>query len=105
MSTSNAAAEPVPDAQGRAAAEPCGCDEAIERLYEYLDAEIPEPECLRIAAHLAICTSCHDAASAERHVRTLLRRSCLERAPEALRVRVLAEMIVHRGRGAVGTTD
>jgi anti-sigma factor (TIGR02949 family) len=82
--------------------EPCGCDEAIGRLFEYLDAEMPEPDCVRVAAHLAVCASCHDAASAERHVRELLRRSCQQTAPEALRVRVVAEMIVRRVRGAVG---
>jgi anti-sigma factor (TIGR02949 family) len=81
---------------------PCGCDEAISRLYEYLDAEMPEPDCLRVAAHLAVCADCHDAAGAERHVRELLRRSCVERAPETLRMRVVAEMIVRRVRGVVG---
>lgn len=98
MSRSSAADadENRPDGAG-----PCDCTEAIDRLYEYLDAELPEPDCLRISAHLAVCESCHDAAGAERHIRSLLRRSCLERAPETLRVRVLAEMIVRRVRGAV----
>ena len=106
MSAAAPAAGPAPGAEERRATagpqgEACGCDEAINRLFEYLDAEVPEPDCLRIAAHLAVCTDCHDAAGAERHVRALLRRSCQERAPEALRVRVYAEMLVRRVRGAV----
>lgn len=74
----------------------CGCDEAIDRLFEYLDAELPEPDCLRLAAHLAVCDGCLDAASAEKHVRDLLRRSCAESAPETLRVRVVSQLTVWR---------
>lgn len=75
---------------------PCGCEEAIDRLFEYLDAEMSEPDCLRVAAHLAVCDGCLDAASAERHVRELLRRSCTQAAPETLRVRVVAQFSVRR---------
>lgn len=72
----------------------CGCEEAIDRLFEYLDAELPEPDCLRLAAHLAVCDGCLDAASAERHVRELLRRSCTEAAPDTLRLRVVSQLTV-----------
>ncbi len=75
---------------------PCGCDEAIDRLFEYLDAELPEPDCLRLAAHIAVCDGCLDAAGAERHVRDLIRRSCAESAPETLRVRVVSQLTVWR---------
>ena len=80
----------------RPAEGPCGCDEALARLFEYLDAELPEPDCLRLAAHLAVCDHCLDAASAEKHLRALLRRSCVERAPEELRVRVVTQLTVLR---------
>ncbi len=73
---------------------PCGCDEAIERLFEYLDSEVTDSDCLRIAAHLGVCDGCLDAASAEKHVRELIRRSCVESAPEELRVRVVAQLTV-----------
>jgi anti-sigma factor (TIGR02949 family) len=81
--------------------DPCGCEEAIDRLFEYLDAEMPESDTLRVGAHLAMCHSCEDAAGAEQHVRELLRRSCRESAPETLRVRVIAELMVRRVRGSV----
>lgn len=79
----------------------CGCEEAIDRLFEYLDAEMPESDTLRVTAHLKACHSCEDAASAEQHVRELLRRSCRESAPETLRVRVIAELTLRRVRGSV----
>lgn len=78
------------DAQGQA--RPCGCDEAIARLYEYMDAELPESDCARLAAHLAVCPTCHDAVSAEEHLRAVLRRSCVEAAPERLRLRVVTQI-------------
>lgn len=80
----------------------CECDEAIDRLFEYLDAEMPESDTLRVSAHLAACHGCEDAAGAERHVRELLRRSCLESAPETLRMRVVAQLLVREVRGSVG---
>jgi anti-sigma factor (TIGR02949 family) len=95
----SAARTPAGDGAPRAAAAPCGCEEALARLFEYLDAELPEPDCLRLAAHLAVCEHCLDAAGAEEHVRTLIRRSCVERAPEALRVRVVAQLTVLRFGG------
>ncbi len=77
----------------------CGCEEAIDRLFEYLDSEMPESDTARVSAHLAACHGCEDAAGAERHVRELLRRSCLESAPETLRVRVVAQLMVRQVRG------
>jgi len=85
------------------AGSPCGCEEAIDRLFEYLDAEVPDADCLRIAAHLAVCAGCHDAAGAEQHVRELIRRSCVEAAPEELRVRVVASLSVLRVDGGPAT--
>jgi anti-sigma factor (TIGR02949 family) len=94
----------TPDGAGDGSAAPCGCEEALARLFEYLDAELPEPDCLRLAAHLAICEHCLDAAGAEEHVRSLIRRSCVEPAPEALRVRVVAQLSVLRVQGRLSTS-
>ncbi len=90
------------DADAPGARERCECDEAIDRLFEYLDAEMPESDLVRVSAHLAACHGCEDAAGAERHVRELLRRSCLESAPERLRVRVVAQLSVRQVRGRTG---
>lgn len=84
------------DDAGAGAATPCGCEEALDRLFEFLDAELPSPDRGRLAAHLSVCPHCLDAASAERHVRALIRRSCTERAPETLRMRVIAQLTVMR---------
>ena len=79
-----------------ATAGPCGCEEAINRLFEYLDAEMPESDCRRLREHIVACDDCHHAADAEQHVRELLRRSCVEQAPEALRVRVITQILLRR---------
>ena len=76
----------------------CDCREALERLFEYLDSEMPDSDCRRLRDHISACQACHDAADAEQHVRELLRRSCTESAPSALRVRVLTQILVRRSR-------
>lgn len=81
----------------------CGCEEAINRLFEFLDAEVSDWDRRRIEAHIAGCASCDDAASAERHVRALLRRSCREAAPESLRLRVVAQLVVGRIPGRLAS--
>lgn len=102
MSNAEPGAGPTPGADRRpASAGPCGCQEAIDRLFEYVDAEMPLTDTVRVAAHLAVCDSCEDAAGAERHVRDVLRRSCHEMAPEALRTRVVSALSVRRVRGSL----
>jgi anti-sigma factor (TIGR02949 family) len=101
MSAARPSAGPNPG-DGDVVGHDCECDEAIDRLFEYLDAEMPESDTLRVAAHLAACHGCEDAAGAERHVRELLRRSCQESAPETLRIRVVAQLMVRQVRGSLG---
>lgn len=76
----------------------CRCEEALERLEEYLDSEIEELDANRLRAHLSECVSCFGEAEVERRVKALLRRSCYETAPETLRVRVRTEITVLRAR-------
>ncbi len=76
----------------------CDCREALERLFEFLDSEMPDSDCRRLKEHIAACQACHDAVDAEQHVRELLRRSCTESAPSALRVRVITQILVRRSR-------
>lgn len=74
----------------------CNCAEFVEKLFALLDSEILGPEADVLRSHLARCPECTRVAEAESHVRELLRRSCRERAPEALRVRVRTQLTVMR---------
>jgi mycothiol system anti-sigma-R factor len=44
--------------------------------------------------HLAECSPCLAELSAEELIKALVRRSCIERAPEALRLRIFARLSV-----------
>lgn len=79
-----------------APADRCRCDEALDRLEEYLDHETSEVDTSRLQVHLAECASCLDEADYERRLRALLRRSCAEVAPETLRMRVVSQITVIR---------
>lgn len=65
------------------------CREALERLYLLLDHETDDATCEEIRAHLDSCADCLDAFDLEVLVKSLVSRSCQERAPEPLRQRVL----------------
>ncbi len=74
----------------------CGCDDLARRLDALLDAELEEAECRRLRRHMESCAECHRAADAEQHLRSLIRRSCREHAPDTLRVRVISQITVLR---------
>jgi anti-sigma factor (TIGR02949 family) len=85
--------------------ERCHCEEALDRLEEYLDSEMGDLDADRLREHLAECSSCLDEAELERRYRALLRRSCCEVAPETLRLRVRAELTVIRARTSGSVAD
>lgn len=78
--------------------EGCQCEEALDKLEEYLDSEVGELDANRLRAHLEECTSCFGEAEVEQRLRAVLRRSCYETAPETLRIRVRSEITVIRAR-------
>lgn len=65
------------------------CEKALESLYLFLDREIDTASCDEIQAHIDDCTDCLTMFDLERLVKQLVSRSCVERAPEPLRQRVL----------------
>lgn len=74
----------------------CQCEEALEHLYEYLDAEMSAVQLDRLRAHIDECTTCLDEVSRERELRVVLKRSCAEVAPDALRMRVRTQLTILR---------
>lgn len=78
--------------QAQTAAGDCGCDHVYEHLFVYLDSEMTEADSEAVRSHIATCNPCLAELSAEEMVRSLLRRSCVEQAPQHLRAKVLARL-------------
>ncbi len=69
------------------------CGEVLARVYSFLDGELPDAEADSIRLHLTACDHCLDHVDVEQAMRALVRRCCTaERAPEALRLRVVTTM-------------
>ena len=77
---------------------PCGCDEAVERLWEYVDSELGELDQQRVEAHLEECAPCLEEEHIEVVLKQLVRRCCKEEAPAALRMRIHEQLTVLRLR-------
>ena len=75
-----------------------GCTEALDRLFEYLDSELVEPDADRVRAHLAECQGCLEEFDVEAVVKKIVRRSCQEAAPAELRVRIHERLVSLRVR-------
>ncbi len=64
------------------------CNQALGKLFEYLDAELGTPDSELIRAHLAECAPCLGEYDVEVVVKNLVRRCCQESAPADLRLRI-----------------
>lgn len=58
------------------------CDEAMERLYEYLDSELDEVTAEGIKSHLAACGGCSGGFDFERRLKVVVRERLSEEVPE-----------------------
>ena len=74
----------------------CGnnCADALDRLWEYLDAELGAPDAETVRAHLAECEGCLEEYDVDVVVKTIVRRGCQEAAPEGLRLRIHEQLTV-----------
>jgi mycothiol system anti-sigma-R factor len=68
------------------------CAEVLDHLYEYLDHELPDGDGSRIRQHLEECGPCLHEYGIEEAVKALVRRSCSELAPDALRAKVMIKI-------------
>ncbi|MDR1295269.1 MAG: mycothiol system anti-sigma-R factor [Bifidobacteriaceae bacterium] len=80
---------PTPEAMPEG---PVDCREAMSHLYRYIDNEMTLDELERMRTHLEKCSECHYEMITAQDLRRLLRRSCIERAPNELRKRVAAKI-------------
>jgi mycothiol system anti-sigma-R factor len=74
--------------------EDCGanCQDALERLEAFLDGELPDVSVGDISQHLADCYPCADRADFESQLRAIVRRDCVESAPDSLVSRIRARL-------------
>lgn len=70
------------------------CEQALAHLDEYIDCEMSQVDTGRLEAHINSCETCQAEVGLEQKVRELIRRSCMEQAPESLRERVLEQITV-----------
>ena len=76
----------------------CGnnCADALDRLWEYLDAELGALDAETVRMHLAECEGCLQEYDVDVVVKTLVRRGCQESAPDSLRLRIHEQLTVMR---------
>jgi mycothiol system anti-sigma-R factor len=68
------------------------CREVLDKLYEYLDSEVTADDVHKIREHLDECAPCLREHDLEQVLKTLVRRSCQDRAPDGLRVKIMARI-------------
>jgi len=78
-------------ATGGGSSDDMSCEEALSRIYEYLDGELdPAPRQL-VKAHFEVCQRCYPYLASERSFKLALARAMEgQRAPEGVRARLLA---------------
>ncbi len=69
-----------------------GCEEAVERLYAYMDGELTEQRRIEIVRHLDLCGPCVGAYGFEAELRRVIALRCKDRVPDALVQRVAAAL-------------
>ena len=65
------------------------CSDILDRVFFFIDNELSTADSQQIRAHLEDCGPCLAKYDLERTVKSLVQRSCAERAPAGLRERVL----------------
>ena len=64
------------------------CADYLERIVFLLDNELDEADCSQVRVHLDECAPCLEKYDLQRTVKTIVARSCAERAPEGLSERI-----------------
>lgn len=88
---------------------PCGCSGTqLERINAYLDGALTVEDLREISDHIEDCPDCTREHDLEQLIRSAVRRSCSETAPEALRSSIMArirEVCADPQTGASGRTS
>ena len=72
------------------------CEEALDRLFEFIDGELTPAELEQVTSHLKDCPPCEAERKLNEKIKTRVAATGGECAPETLRVRVLETLRVAR---------
>lgn len=74
--------------------EGCGpdCEQALGRLFAYVDRELEPLDAAKVREHIEDCRPCLDEMAVETMLKELVRRCCQEQAPADLRVKIHARL-------------
>jgi len=82
--------------KGSGVANPATCEEAVERVFEWLDGELDPESATRIGEHLEICARCYPMVRFERSFRAAFERACrCERMPDEVAAGVMDQLKAH----------
>jgi mycothiol system anti-sigma-R factor len=70
------------------------CEEAIHKIYHFMDGLLDEDRRNLIAKHLDDCKPCGKAFEFEHEIRKVIADKCKDKVPESLREKI-AEAIKH----------
>ncbi len=66
------------------------CQEAVDQLYEYLDAQLDNANAEQVQKHLDLCKLCCDHFEFEKQMKGLVHNSCVnQKAPSFLKDKIL----------------
>ena len=74
------------------------CQEAVHRLYHYLDGELTIERRATIKRHLEACSDCIEAFEFEAELKMAISRGCRDTVPESLRLRVYQAIVTDHPR-------
>jgi mycothiol system anti-sigma-R factor len=74
------------------------CEDAVHRLYHFLDGELDDARRADIKRHLDECLPCLEAFDFEAELRIVIAQRCRDEVPEGLRDRI-AQAIQHEHLG------
>jgi len=72
------------------------CEEALDRLFEFIDGELTPAELEQVTSHLKDCPPCEAERKLNEKIKTRVAATGGECAPETLRVKVLESLRVAR---------
>jgi len=69
------------------------CEEAVRKLYDYIDLELDQSIIQQIDKHLEICRMCCDHFEFEKRMKSLVHESCFQnKAPNFLKSKIVDDL-------------
>ncbi|WFP17656.1 mycothiol system anti-sigma-R factor [Citricoccus muralis] len=67
-------------------------DARVQRIYEYLDGALSHHDIEEVRLHLTECTDCNAEHDLECIIRSVVKRSCSEKAPDQLKTSIITRI-------------